>query len=178
MIYLSIKGEKRLKWRRTRFSVPGFLFHDSVFSQPTVCVTPRSRVGRFWMKTLFWMRVPLESIHFYVKIPKTGENNRGRIIFFFLLKKTQKFPKFHLFLTNFFGAFWYLCKWIILRHLIPINPMVWKNVIPCTGWPMCSMTFPQVISWPKPFFLQFYVLFHEIQQISTIFILTSTHPSI
>jgi hypothetical protein len=34
-----------------------------------------SKVGRFLIKTLFWMKVPLESIDFYVKIPKTSEQN-------------------------------------------------------------------------------------------------------
>jgi hypothetical protein len=29
----------------------------------------------FLIKQLFYMRVPLESIDFYVKLPKTGENN-------------------------------------------------------------------------------------------------------
>jgi hypothetical protein len=34
-------------------------------------------VGRFLTKIWFWMRVPLESINFYVKIPKTAKKVFG-----------------------------------------------------------------------------------------------------
>jgi hypothetical protein len=33
------------------------------------------RVGRFLTKIWFWMEVPLEYIHFYVKIPKTAKKS-------------------------------------------------------------------------------------------------------
>jgi hypothetical protein len=39
--------------------------------------TMYSRVGRFMTKIWFWMRVPLEYIHFYVKVPKPAKKTEN-----------------------------------------------------------------------------------------------------
>jgi hypothetical protein len=114
---------------------PRFFFYSSM---PTTAISLYSRVDRFSTKIWFWMRVPLECSHFYVKVPKTANKCFCQVTFW---GKVMLFRVKHYIKVQKFSFSHNMGLWVSKDAEVNVN---FKNInLPWKAWPFLKRSLDQ-----------------------------------